>query len=268
MVVVSRVDYCRVLLQRGAKVVCTLTSNPATAIEKVKIVIDPNVRIEPYLQTGAVFCLDHVSQASISYHVADRRHKHSSGISEVCFYISRGAARGPSTEHPQDLQGRKGRVGVEGFDGVDGFEGTVGVDGAKAAEAMAAAAVTAAEEAKAAEEGNEAAETKAADVAMADEAAVESGESHPPPKRGRVGAAVAEHSANERNGHGQAADLPAASTAGPTAATRDSAAANVSYMEAADAAAPVQTGFSDGAYGYSSERTSSDILCRVCRFQI
>ena len=88
MVVSERLRYLRCLLSRGAKVSCSVTSNPSTGVQKIKVMVDPSVRVEPHLQMCTAMVLDIVETALHHYAVADRGHKHSSGISQVCFFVS------------------------------------------------------------------------------------------------------------------------------------------------------------------------------------
>eukprot|EP00933_Yihiella_yeosuensis_P010717 TRINITY_DN11752_c1_g2_i1.p1 TRINITY_DN11752_c1_g2~~TRINITY_DN11752_c1_g2_i1.p1 ORF type:complete len:285 (-),score=44.71 TRINITY_DN11752_c1_g2_i1:172-1026(-) len=88
MVVKNRIAYLKGCLSHGAKLVASVTSNPKTGIQKVKIVVDPSTRIEPQKQWCANSVLDMVAHACDACHVADKGHRHSSGLSEVHFYIS------------------------------------------------------------------------------------------------------------------------------------------------------------------------------------
>ena len=90
MVVLARLNYIRQLLLHGAKVTASISSNPETSIEKIKIIISPSVRISPADQLCVCCVLDVVERAHWEFKVADKGHKHSNGDSEVVFYVSKG----------------------------------------------------------------------------------------------------------------------------------------------------------------------------------
>lgn len=105
----SRIDYVRGLLFHGGKLTCTVNTNPTTEIEKIKMVINPAIRVEPSLQICAASLLNYVECAISTFCVADRGHRHSSGISEVIFYISRGSrTQASSSEAGANSLGRVG----------------------------------------------------------------------------------------------------------------------------------------------------------------
>jgi hypothetical protein len=89
MVVAARIAYVRKLLEFGAKVSCSISFNPTTQVEKVRLLIDPTVHIDADWQVGAAIALDYLECASVHARIADRGHRHSSGISEVVFLITR-----------------------------------------------------------------------------------------------------------------------------------------------------------------------------------
>eukprot|EP00933_Yihiella_yeosuensis_P017374 TRINITY_DN14527_c0_g1_i1.p1 TRINITY_DN14527_c0_g1~~TRINITY_DN14527_c0_g1_i1.p1 ORF type:complete len:321 (-),score=27.71 TRINITY_DN14527_c0_g1_i1:118-1080(-) len=97
MVVQNRVAFLRNLLHHGAKLHASISSNPDTQIEKIKIWVDPAVRIDPLRQQCMTSILDMLDHACTHYHVADKGHKRSGGMSEVVFYISYGKVK--QTEH-------------------------------------------------------------------------------------------------------------------------------------------------------------------------
>ena len=124
MVVDGRIAFCRSLLRRGARFTCSVTTNPATAMEKVKLLIDSSVVVAPELQGGAHSVLDFLATASSLYAVADRGHRHSNGISEVSFLISRGVV--PTAQvSSQDLVKGVSVVGYMGQEGQDGVADVV-----------------------------------------------------------------------------------------------------------------------------------------------
>jgi hypothetical protein len=92
MVVAARISYIRSLLSHGAKVVCTVSLNRVTCVEKVKVIVDPAIHVCT-VQPGAEMMLDYLEHSSTTAHVADRGHKHSKGQSEIVFYISRPSSK-------------------------------------------------------------------------------------------------------------------------------------------------------------------------------
>ncbi len=85
MVVHARIRYLLNLLHHGAKLTAIVTSNAQTATQKVKILIDPSMRIEAKLQQCALSVLEMVQKANTEYYVADKGHMHTSGKSDVQF---------------------------------------------------------------------------------------------------------------------------------------------------------------------------------------
>ena len=92
MVVLNRVAYLRNLAQCGAKLTFSVSVNPATGVQKFKVVIDTSVQIPIEQQCCSLYMLDLLSNLCVSHRVADKGHKHTSGISEVSFYITGGFA--------------------------------------------------------------------------------------------------------------------------------------------------------------------------------
>jgi hypothetical protein len=90
MVVKNRLAYLRQLASQGAKLTTTVSTNPATQIEKVRIIVEPDVKVLQACQCLTFMVLDMLSSACDIYHVADRGHRNSKGASEVVFYISHG----------------------------------------------------------------------------------------------------------------------------------------------------------------------------------
>ena len=68
--------------------IASISCNPDTLVQKVKIIICPEVRIESCCQGFMHIILDMVDAAAQTGSVADKGHKHSSGQSEVCFFLS------------------------------------------------------------------------------------------------------------------------------------------------------------------------------------
>ena len=99
MVVQNRVAFLRNLLHHGAKLHASISSNQDAQIEKIKIWVDPAVRIDPFRQQCMTSILDMLDHACTRYHVADKGHKRSGGMSEVVFYISCGKVK--QTGHPR-----------------------------------------------------------------------------------------------------------------------------------------------------------------------
>ena len=88
MVVANRIAYLRCLAQHGAKLTFSVSINENTGIQKVKVVVDPSQHIAMQLQFCTMGMLDWLMEICITHQVADKGHKHSSGMSEVGFYIS------------------------------------------------------------------------------------------------------------------------------------------------------------------------------------
>eukprot|EP00929_Paragymnodinium_shiwhaense_P090043 TRINITY_DN50278_c0_g1_i1.p1 TRINITY_DN50278_c0_g1~~TRINITY_DN50278_c0_g1_i1.p1 ORF type:complete len:263 (-),score=24.17 TRINITY_DN50278_c0_g1_i1:594-1382(-) len=90
MVVDNRVAHIRSLVSSGVKMFSTVSMNPATNIEKIKITLDPHAQCDPRFQSASLAVLDFLDRVRCSTHVADRGHHNSRGQSEVIFYISHG----------------------------------------------------------------------------------------------------------------------------------------------------------------------------------
>ena len=91
MVVENRIAYLRKMVYFEAKATVTVSSNPSTGVEKVKVVVDPNLKIPAARQNFALQMFDALESACSMYRVADRGHKHSpesGGRSEVHFFIT------------------------------------------------------------------------------------------------------------------------------------------------------------------------------------
>jgi hypothetical protein len=95
MVILDRLVHIRTLILHGAKVMCNTACNPINKIERVRISVDPNVRIEASFQQTSLHLIDSLIQAVGVYHVADRGHRHSGGISVVTFLINYGQSPTP-----------------------------------------------------------------------------------------------------------------------------------------------------------------------------
>ena len=90
MVIKNRIAHLRRLLEMGAKITATVTSNPANSTEKIKLIVNPEVKIgmsHQFLVSQVLVMLD---QCCDNAYVADRGHRHSNGHSEVCFYVNHG----------------------------------------------------------------------------------------------------------------------------------------------------------------------------------
>ena len=88
MVVLNRIAYLRSLAQFGAKFVFSVSVNPVTGVQKIKVVVDPSCTIPLDQQFCTLNMLEFLAQLCFSHKVADKGHKHSSGISEVIFFIT------------------------------------------------------------------------------------------------------------------------------------------------------------------------------------
>ena len=87
MVVTNRVSYLRSLLMYGAKMTACISTNQDTFVQKIKLTVDPAIRVEPAHQGCILALLDMIQSLAGHAHIADKGHKHSSGISEVVFYL-------------------------------------------------------------------------------------------------------------------------------------------------------------------------------------
>jgi hypothetical protein len=68
--------------------VVNISANPTTSNEKFRLLVDPSVYVDPAHQQCVLSVLDAIHHAAKKFHVADRGHKHSSGVSEVTFHIT------------------------------------------------------------------------------------------------------------------------------------------------------------------------------------
>ena len=82
MVVLNRVAYLRNLEQYGAKLTFSVSVNPATGVQKFKVVIDTSILIPIEQQSCTLYMLDLLSNLCVSHRVADKGHKHTNGISK------------------------------------------------------------------------------------------------------------------------------------------------------------------------------------------
>ena len=89
MVVLNRIAYIRKLLQFGAKVTATVSSNPESMVQTVCVFVNPGVHCDPLAQSCAAMVLDILETANRTSHIAEKGHKNSLGESEVVFYITR-----------------------------------------------------------------------------------------------------------------------------------------------------------------------------------
>ena len=88
MVVKKRVAYLKRILEKGAKLHASFTVNAVTQVEKVKLVINPLVQVDPQKHQCGAMVLDILEKACSRFHVADRGHKSSTGESLITFYVS------------------------------------------------------------------------------------------------------------------------------------------------------------------------------------
>ena len=103
MVVARRIDHIRQLVSQGTKVVASVSGNPSTQVQRVRFVITPRARVEPALQSGVCCLLDLLSNLPSGSSLADRGHKHSNGVSDVTFYITRNSSSVPDGPHADDM---------------------------------------------------------------------------------------------------------------------------------------------------------------------
>jgi hypothetical protein len=86
MVVLDRVAFLRQAVQVGRVCTAHCSFNSATGCEKIKVLV--HHAVNPVCGSHAVMhTLDYVKAACGKLQVTDRGHKHSSGTTEVCFYI-------------------------------------------------------------------------------------------------------------------------------------------------------------------------------------
>ena len=104
----------RALLNSGAKLSVTLTANAQTGTEKVKVFVDPKVRLDPALKAGALPVLGWVGAACLERPVVDRGHRHSSGVSEVHFLLRPRPRSAPAVPMAGVVGGGAGALGAGG----------------------------------------------------------------------------------------------------------------------------------------------------------
>ena len=104
MVVEHRVEYLRKMVRIGARVVVTISSNPTTGVEKIKVVVDPTTYVPCVQQSFVSMALGMLEKACVSHMVADKGHRHSvasGGKSEVHFYVTPRPAVAAVVSSPQ-----------------------------------------------------------------------------------------------------------------------------------------------------------------------
>ena len=97
----NRIAYLRGLALHGAKLTFSVSINGSTGIQKVKVVVDPREHIPMQLQYCTISMLDWLLELNNTHHIADKGHRHSSGVSEVAFYILKVASSINRTEPPE-----------------------------------------------------------------------------------------------------------------------------------------------------------------------
>ena len=100
MVVLNRISFLRRLAEFGAKCVFSVSVNPATGMQKIKVNVDPSVQIPTAQQFCTLQMIEFLSSLCLTHRVTDKGHKHSNGKSEVVFYIGGNVSDIASTEHP------------------------------------------------------------------------------------------------------------------------------------------------------------------------
>ena len=96
MVVVGRLEWVLTQIRRGHRVLVTNSYNGELQRQKLKVLIQPNADEVPYSEMSQ--CCAFAAVSSLLYlaksleekgvlHIMDRGHRHSSGVSEVCFWM-------------------------------------------------------------------------------------------------------------------------------------------------------------------------------------
>ena len=97
MVVRNRIAYLSKLARDGAKLLFTVSVNPATGVQKFRVLCDKTVQVSMDMQFSSFAMLDLLTALNLSHRVADRGHRHSNGISEVTFFASGKVTSGITT---------------------------------------------------------------------------------------------------------------------------------------------------------------------------
>ena len=99
MVVLNRISFLRRLAELGAQCVFTVSVNSATGVQKVKVNINPSVRIPCAQQFCTLQMIEFLFSLCLTHVVSDKGHKHSNGKSEMVFYITGTVSDIGSMEH-------------------------------------------------------------------------------------------------------------------------------------------------------------------------
>ena len=100
MVVINRIGYLRDMIYKGAQVFITVSINPETSVQKVKVIIDSAAALPVQQQSFALEVLRSLESLCSSHAIADRGHKHSlrsGGKSFVHFFLTPLASTDPLT---------------------------------------------------------------------------------------------------------------------------------------------------------------------------
>ena len=100
MVVINRIGYLRDMIHKGAQVFITVSINPETSVQKVKVIIDSSAALPVQQQFFALEVLRSLANLCSSHAIADRGHKHSlrsGGKSVVHFFLTPLASTDPLT---------------------------------------------------------------------------------------------------------------------------------------------------------------------------
>jgi hypothetical protein len=89
MVVLGRISHLRGAILAGRQCTMHCSANPSTKCEKIKFLLQETAEANHSPQVAVLAVLDVLVSACVSdaVHIMDRGHKHTSGVSEVCFYI-------------------------------------------------------------------------------------------------------------------------------------------------------------------------------------
>eukprot|EP00929_Paragymnodinium_shiwhaense_P010188 TRINITY_DN11471_c0_g4_i1.p1 TRINITY_DN11471_c0_g4~~TRINITY_DN11471_c0_g4_i1.p1 ORF type:complete len:298 (+),score=50.48 TRINITY_DN11471_c0_g4_i1:101-994(+) len=147
MVVAHRIAYIKRLMQSGTYVAVSVSVNPATQVQKFKVIIDEKTQVHPDHQICVQMVIELLASMTDLFCIADKGHRHSTGRSEVLFYltpISQAAScaaqpaqcdssrqQGEHAEENLYLTGghsdaltKKGDPPGLGFQGPEGYEGS------------------------------------------------------------------------------------------------------------------------------------------------
>ena len=137
MVVVGRLEWVLTQIRRGHRVLVTSSYNGELQRQKLKVLIQPKADEVPYsemTQCCAFYAVNSLLHLATSLeekgilHIMDRGHRHSSGVSEVCFWMEIRQVKeskevvmaGEDVEAPDDGGCKNSTHVTEDLSGLDG----------------------------------------------------------------------------------------------------------------------------------------------------